>query len=296
MAADAWYYAKDGQRVGPVTAAQLQQLVSSGQLPATTQVWSEALGNWKPLNTVPELMAGQSAPPPPPPPSFSPPPPPASGYAGVQSGFGGAASSPFANLNGPLNKELWSIGISGGGLFLILLSMFLPWYKVKNERDAKIEPASLDNDYRVAVVVALPGGSRDDRVAQDDEPPRSRSRRGGGGESEPKEGDTLKTSIGITSIIGIFVFIFAAGAGVLSFWPPKRWTTIAVAGASFLLLILVIIAFAAAPTLNFTYNEQKWKGQSKASFGQIIALFGVLALLANSVLQFFGIGVKKSYA
>ncbi len=45
-----WYFSKDGQQEGPVTAGQIVALVNASTLdPATTQVWREGLAEWIPL-------------------------------------------------------------------------------------------------------------------------------------------------------------------------------------------------------------------------------------------------------
>ena len=41
-----WYYAKDKQRVGPVTEAQLKELVRSGELSRTDMVWKQGMAKW----------------------------------------------------------------------------------------------------------------------------------------------------------------------------------------------------------------------------------------------------------
>src|SRR6188472_2188909 len=44
-----WYYAAGGQQQGPVDDAQLDALVSSGQINAETLVWYDGMPNWQPL-------------------------------------------------------------------------------------------------------------------------------------------------------------------------------------------------------------------------------------------------------
>ena len=48
-----WYYEVSGQTVGPVSEAQLKQLLASRQLAATTLLWSERLGQWTPASQIP---------------------------------------------------------------------------------------------------------------------------------------------------------------------------------------------------------------------------------------------------
>jgi hypothetical protein len=54
--ADQWYYAQQGQRQGPVSAQQLKQLASSGQLKPTDQVWKQGMAEWQPASKVQGLF------------------------------------------------------------------------------------------------------------------------------------------------------------------------------------------------------------------------------------------------
>jgi hypothetical protein len=47
-----WYYAKNGQQLGPVSAEVLTRLAASGQVQPTDLVWSEGMPNWAPARTV----------------------------------------------------------------------------------------------------------------------------------------------------------------------------------------------------------------------------------------------------
>jgi hypothetical protein len=52
-----WYYSSDGQeKKGPVVESELKQMLSIGQLPAATLVWSEGMANWAPASTVAALQ------------------------------------------------------------------------------------------------------------------------------------------------------------------------------------------------------------------------------------------------
>lgn len=67
---DEWYYAQNGQRIGPVSLAAVQTLLSRGSLSAQDYVWTDGMANWSPAGTVPELSAATigvaTASPPPP--------------------------------------------------------------------------------------------------------------------------------------------------------------------------------------------------------------------------------------
>lgn len=55
-----WYYAKEGQSVGPITDPELATLVENGTIRDDTLVWAEGMAGWQPYSTV----RPQSAPPP----------------------------------------------------------------------------------------------------------------------------------------------------------------------------------------------------------------------------------------
>ena len=52
-----WYYASAGQEVGPVSFADLRQLVSRGELQYNDPVWTEGMPNWMEASSVPGLFA-----------------------------------------------------------------------------------------------------------------------------------------------------------------------------------------------------------------------------------------------
>ena len=55
--ANEWYYAKDGQQLGPVSAKELKKLADAGQLQAGDLVWKEGMPDWKPAADVKGLVA-----------------------------------------------------------------------------------------------------------------------------------------------------------------------------------------------------------------------------------------------
>lgn len=68
-AAPRWSLAIDGKTYGPYTDDALKAMVSSGQVPATTQAWRPGAAGWASLDTYSELgLNGGTMPPPPPPP------------------------------------------------------------------------------------------------------------------------------------------------------------------------------------------------------------------------------------
>ncbi len=60
-----WFYAKDGQKSGPVPEGELDSLAARGVIDASTLVWKDGLAEWLPLATarpgVPIPKAGQEA-------------------------------------------------------------------------------------------------------------------------------------------------------------------------------------------------------------------------------------------
>lgn len=51
-----WYYARNGQQVGPLTFEQLRQLAGNGQLQKQDLVWSEGMTNWVTAETIEGLF------------------------------------------------------------------------------------------------------------------------------------------------------------------------------------------------------------------------------------------------
>lgn len=77
-----WYYARNGQRMGPVEEAEIQRLAETGHLAGTDLVWKPGLPEWRQAGQMPELAsffrpAAPPPPPPPPPAAYSPYAPPA---------------------------------------------------------------------------------------------------------------------------------------------------------------------------------------------------------------------------
>lgn len=59
--ANEWYYAKDGQQLGPVSAKELKSLADSGQLRGDDLVWKDGMPDWKPAGQIKGLVSGQPA-------------------------------------------------------------------------------------------------------------------------------------------------------------------------------------------------------------------------------------------
>jgi hypothetical protein len=52
----AWYYAKNKERFGPVSLAELRSLVAQGKLRPADLVWTDQLPAWTPAGKVRELF------------------------------------------------------------------------------------------------------------------------------------------------------------------------------------------------------------------------------------------------
>jgi uncharacterized RDD family membrane protein YckC len=154
-----WYYARNGQRFGPVEETELQRLAGTGQISGTDLVWKPGLPEWLPAGQMPELASfywpAPSPPPPPPAPAeYSPYAPPsapltsppaylapvlgatgATEYASfgarfaallidqiILGGFGFALGIGFALMAGGAGKE------TGGQLILNGISVLAGWF------------------------------------------------------------------------------------------------------------------------------------------------------------------------
>ncbi len=55
-----WYYARNNQRLGPVSMEQLKQLAASGQLSPADLVWKDGMANWAAASTIAGLFAASA--------------------------------------------------------------------------------------------------------------------------------------------------------------------------------------------------------------------------------------------
>src|SRR5881409_2326249 len=62
-----WFYVQNGKQIGPVPAAQFDDLVRSGRITPETLIWREGLANWQPFGTVTGIPSTLPSPPAPPP-------------------------------------------------------------------------------------------------------------------------------------------------------------------------------------------------------------------------------------
>jgi hypothetical protein len=52
-----WFYARNQQKVGPVSFAELQRLATAGQIQPTAMILQQGALQWVPASSVPELFA-----------------------------------------------------------------------------------------------------------------------------------------------------------------------------------------------------------------------------------------------
>jgi membrane protease subunit (stomatin/prohibitin family) len=64
-----WYYAADGQSMGPMSQSQLEALIQAGQLQNSTMVWNAGMAGWQAAGELPQLAGAFGPPPPPAPPA-----------------------------------------------------------------------------------------------------------------------------------------------------------------------------------------------------------------------------------
>ena len=65
-----WYYAREGQKSGPISLRQLREFVGSGQVQFSDLVWKKGMSTWVTAAQVPELLLPPALPPSLPPPSL----------------------------------------------------------------------------------------------------------------------------------------------------------------------------------------------------------------------------------
>jgi hypothetical protein len=113
--ADAWYYAKGPNQLGPVTFEQLRQMAAGGQLAGGDLVWTEGQAQWSPAANVPGLTFVATAAAPqmmsPPPPQYGYPPP-VTPY-GVVTPNDGSGKATAALVLGICSMFLWFCPIIG---------------------------------------------------------------------------------------------------------------------------------------------------------------------------------------
>lgn len=131
MAAD-WYYAKGGQRHGPVTEEQLRQFAGSGQIQSTDLVWRKGMAEWQQAGSI----EGLSFPPQPNAPDVSLPPTMPVSPPPVTAARSPATSHPTVFGGADNQGKVWMkrIGI-GLGAFVVLIVLLAV---VSSSNDANV--------------------------------------------------------------------------------------------------------------------------------------------------------------
>jgi hypothetical protein len=109
MADQSWYFASQGQQQGPLSEAQLRELIATGKVTPETLVWTEGMANWQKAGDIPGLLAGRG-------------PPAMSGSPGVPAtgGYGSGSLS--------IDFGIWDFIWRGLVLFVSLLFVIpVPW-------------------------------------------------------------------------------------------------------------------------------------------------------------------------
>ncbi|MEM7792654.1 MAG: DUF4339 domain-containing protein [Verrucomicrobiota bacterium] len=57
-----WYYEKDGSQAGPVTEAEINQLILNHQITESSLLWRSGFPDWQPLRSVSEFNGSSGAP------------------------------------------------------------------------------------------------------------------------------------------------------------------------------------------------------------------------------------------
>ena len=63
---EVWYVSRNGQQIGPMTPAQINDMHASNKLAPADFVWNANLGDWKPASSVFQFDLAMVPPPPPP--------------------------------------------------------------------------------------------------------------------------------------------------------------------------------------------------------------------------------------
>jgi hypothetical protein len=120
MADRSWFYASDGQQLGPYPEAQLRDLIIRGTVRPDTLVWTEGMAGWQKAAEIPGLVAGGSGPP-----SLS-----QAGGPAIGGGYGAASYDAGGYSGGALSIDLPLLPMLGRGVLLIIgyvLVIPAPW-------------------------------------------------------------------------------------------------------------------------------------------------------------------------
>jgi hypothetical protein len=145
-----WYYASAGQEVGPVSFADLRQLVSHGELQYNDPVWTEGMPNWMEASSVPGLFAEGALP----------------RISTVSAERGHRAST--SSKGGPSQMTMAAVfcGVLVGVAVLLLIVVFAVWQNKNLDKSPRqpspfgptTSPREISEEEACAEVVAACGG------------------------------------------------------------------------------------------------------------------------------------------
>lgn len=126
-----WYYARGGEKHGPISSTELKQLATEGQLSPDDLVWREDMKDWKKASSVKGLFPEPSTPPETPPATPTPPPPPRPDQPAT--GVEVVAANPEATAS-PF-RFAWAEWNLGGKIIFVsacvaIVSMLMKWVDV----------------------------------------------------------------------------------------------------------------------------------------------------------------------
>ncbi len=99
----AWYYTRDGQKLGPVSSTELKQLAASGNLQPTDNVWNDQMDKWVAARSIKNLFGQEHALPP----TAAPPPVPVGVASPSPQGLNDRPSDPGRLERGDTMSEQW---------------------------------------------------------------------------------------------------------------------------------------------------------------------------------------------
>ena len=147
-----WYWMKDGQKRGPMGAAQLKQLANTGQLQPTDIIWREGLPNGVPASRVEDLFPRASGTTPSEDRMISPPRP------------ARDSSEPSKQPNPIRRKPKATLVVSGGCAALVAIASIVTWWTIRDtwEEDNRVVLQEMSD----SVVALIQRGEAEEGLAK----------------------------------------------------------------------------------------------------------------------------------
>ncbi|MBL7107779.1 MAG: DUF4339 domain-containing protein [Candidatus Cloacimonetes bacterium] len=113
-----WYYQRNNQQTGPVDAAVVERLISSGDVTRSTKVWREGMTGWQPaMSTELGAMFPKNVPPPVSPPAIT-----------VPTQRAAEQQNNFQGMGNELAKGIHASKSYTGAAFLTLVLYYVGFY------------------------------------------------------------------------------------------------------------------------------------------------------------------------